>query len=111
MSESPVSRGKRYGRDRRYVHLPDGTTVAWFDRQGEFLQVLVAEHRDAAPLALAPHRREPARIRGRRRGGADRPGHLVRTSAGAAPRRGGPGPGGIERGYAVVRDSGTRTGA
>ncbi|WP_326599662.1 nuclease-related domain-containing protein [Streptomyces sp. NBC_01803] len=59
MSALQVSQWKRYGRDRLYVNLPDGTAVAWFDRQGGFLHVLVAEHRDAALLALAPYLADP----------------------------------------------------
>lgn len=55
MSELQVARWKRYGHDRLYVNLPDGTNVAWWDRKSEQITVLDDGYRDAALDALAPH--------------------------------------------------------
>ncbi|HEX5568631.1 MAG TPA: nuclease-related domain-containing protein [Streptomyces sp.] len=50
-----ISPWKRYGHDRLYVNLPDGTSVAWFDRKTGRIAVLIEEHRDRALGALAPY--------------------------------------------------------
>ncbi|GAA2388165.1 NERD domain-containing protein [Streptomyces glaucosporus] len=55
MSELRVSPWKRYGHDRLYVNLPDGTSVAWYDRKTGRLDILVEEYRTRALDALAPH--------------------------------------------------------
>jgi hypothetical protein len=41
MGDLRVSAWKRYGQDRLYVNRPDGTAVAWFDRQTGHLEVMV----------------------------------------------------------------------
>lgn len=53
--ELRVTRWKRYGHDRLYASLPDGTAVGWADvRTGE-ITVLRAEHRDDAIAVLTQH--------------------------------------------------------
>jgi hypothetical protein len=41
--ELHVTRWKRYGHDRLYVNLPDGTAVGWADVMTEDIAVLRAE--------------------------------------------------------------------
>ncbi|MGA5413306.1 nuclease-related domain-containing protein [Streptomyces pseudogriseolus] len=56
--ELKVTRWKRYGHDRLYANLPDGTSVGWADvRTGE-ITVLVAEYRDDMIAVLAHHLRD-----------------------------------------------------
>ncbi|GGX55855.1 hypothetical protein GCM10010358_07160 [Streptomyces minutiscleroticus] len=53
--ELKVTRWKRYGHDRLYANLPDGTAVGWADvRTGE-ITVLRAEHRDDVIAVLTRH--------------------------------------------------------
>ncbi|MFK4270796.1 nuclease-related domain-containing protein [Streptomyces milbemycinicus] len=53
--ELRVTRWKRYGHDRLYANLPDGTAVGWADvRTGE-VTVLRAEHRDDVIAVLTQH--------------------------------------------------------
>ncbi|GAB7104477.1 NERD domain-containing protein [Streptomyces phaeofaciens JCM 4814] len=53
--ELKVTHWKRYGHDRLYANLPDGTAVGWADvRTGE-ITVLVAEYRDGVIAVLKHH--------------------------------------------------------
>ncbi|MGW3559194.1 nuclease-related domain-containing protein [Streptomyces sp. NPDC000963] len=56
--ELKVTRWKRYGHDRLYANLPDGTAVGWADvRTGE-ITVLAAEYRDDVIAVLTHHLRD-----------------------------------------------------
>ncbi|MEV6653061.1 nuclease-related domain-containing protein [Streptomyces sp. NPDC051219] len=55
MRELRVTPTRRYGQDRLYVTLPDGLTIAWYDRETGRVSVLAAGHREAALEALAPY--------------------------------------------------------
>ncbi|MCP3821717.1 NERD domain-containing protein [Streptomyces sp. A3M-1-3] len=57
-----VTPARRYGQDRLYVSLPDGLTVAWYDRETARVSVLSADHRDAALAALAPYLSGPCTV-------------------------------------------------
>jgi len=50
-----ISPWKRYGHDRLYVNLPDGTNVAWYDRRTGRLTVLAEEYRAEVVDVIAPH--------------------------------------------------------
>ncbi|MFB8777103.1 nuclease-related domain-containing protein [Streptomyces broussonetiae] len=50
-----VTRWKRYGHDRLYASLPDGTAVGWADCKTGEIKVLNAEYRDAVIAALTEH--------------------------------------------------------
>jgi hypothetical protein len=53
--ELKVTRWKRYGHDRLYANLPDGTAAGWMDvRTGE-ITVLVAQYRDDVIAVLRHH--------------------------------------------------------
>ncbi|MEU0370588.1 nuclease-related domain-containing protein [Streptomyces sp. NPDC006283] len=53
--ELKVTRWKRYGHDRLYANLPDGTSVGWADvRTGE-ITILRAEYRDDVIAVLTKH--------------------------------------------------------
>ncbi|WP_405890719.1 NERD domain-containing protein [Streptomyces sp. NBC_00133] len=60
MAELPVTSWKRFGHDRLYVNLPDGTAVAWLDRQTEEVTIVDPRYRQAALDALAPYVAAPA---------------------------------------------------
>lgn len=60
MSGLRVSPWKRYGHDRLYVNMADGTNVAWFDRKTGELRLLTEGARDAVLDALAPYMTERA---------------------------------------------------
>ncbi|WP_258024642.1 nuclease-related domain-containing protein [Streptomyces bambusae] len=45
----------RPGRGRLYVTLPDGRSVAWYDREAGRVSVLAEEHAEAAVEALRPY--------------------------------------------------------
>ncbi|MFJ3854798.1 nuclease-related domain-containing protein [Streptomyces sp. NPDC090085] len=45
----------RPGRGRLYVNLPDGRSVAWYDRQANRISVLADDHREAVLAALRPY--------------------------------------------------------
>ncbi|WP_264202116.1 nuclease-related domain-containing protein [Streptomyces antimicrobicus] len=45
----------RPGRGRLYVTLPDGRSVAWYDREAGRVSVLAEEHTEAAVAALRPY--------------------------------------------------------
>ncbi|NBM17776.1 nuclease-related domain-containing protein [Streptomyces sp. GC420] len=45
----------RYGEHSLYVSLPDGRTVAWYDRESGRVSLLYDEYREAVLEALAPH--------------------------------------------------------
>ncbi|MEV7445236.1 nuclease-related domain-containing protein [Streptomyces sp. NPDC091204] len=53
MDELRVTSWKRYGHDRLYVNLPDGTAVAWADRKTGQITFLRAGYGDAVLDALA----------------------------------------------------------
>ncbi|MFF8956192.1 nuclease-related domain-containing protein [Streptomyces sp. NPDC014894] len=50
-----VTAWKRYGHDRLYVNLPDGTSVAWADRRTGEVTFLTPHYRDTVLDALARH--------------------------------------------------------
>lgn len=50
-----VSEWKRHGLDRLYVNAPDGTAVAWFDRNTGHIEVKDEAWRQPVLDALAPH--------------------------------------------------------
>lgn len=56
--ELKVTRWKRYGHDRWYANLPDGTAVGWADVRTGDITVLVAEYRDDVIAALTRHLRD-----------------------------------------------------
>ncbi|MGN9760610.1 nuclease-related domain-containing protein [Streptomyces sp. SD31] len=53
--ELKVTRWKRYGHDRLYANLPDGTAVGWADLSTGDITVLRAEHRDDVIAVLTHH--------------------------------------------------------
>ncbi|RZU13213.1 nuclease-like protein [Streptomyces sp. BK239] len=55
--ELRVTRWKRYGQDRLYANLPDGTAVGWADVRTGDITVLVAEYRDNVIAVLTHHLR------------------------------------------------------
>jgi hypothetical protein len=50
-----VVRWKRYGHDRLYANLPDGTAAGWADCKTGAITVLQAEYRDAVTAILTQH--------------------------------------------------------
>ncbi|MGZ3101432.1 nuclease-related domain-containing protein [Streptomyces sp. H72] len=56
--ELKVTRWKRYGHDRLYANLPDGTAVGWADVRTGDITVLVAEYRDDVIAVLTHHLRD-----------------------------------------------------
>ncbi|MFE0106047.1 nuclease-related domain-containing protein [Streptomyces sp. NPDC059009] len=54
MSDLKVVAWKRYGQDRLYVNLPDGTSVAWADRRTGKVTFLVEQYRHEALDLLRP---------------------------------------------------------
>ncbi|MFG2750034.1 nuclease-related domain-containing protein [Streptomyces xanthophaeus] len=55
MSELTVNPWKRHGKDRLYVNLPDGTTVAWADRATKTVTIKVRKYQDDALALLRSH--------------------------------------------------------
>ncbi|MGW2824145.1 nuclease-related domain-containing protein [Streptomyces sp. NPDC001443] len=55
--ELKVTRWKRYGHDRLYANLPDGTAVGWADVRTGDITVLVAEYRADVIAVLTDHLR------------------------------------------------------
>ncbi|MEH0625995.1 nuclease-related domain-containing protein [Streptomyces stelliscabiei] len=55
--ELKVTRWKRYGHDRLYANVPDGTAVGWADLITGDITVLVDEYRDDVIAVLAHHLR------------------------------------------------------
>lgn len=55
--ELKVTRWKRYGHDRWYANLPDGTAVGWADVRTGDITVLVADYRDDVIAVLTHHLR------------------------------------------------------
>ncbi|MFJ8197294.1 nuclease-related domain-containing protein [Streptomyces sp. NPDC096152] len=53
--ELHVTRWKRYGHDRLYANLPDGTAVGWVDVTTGDITVLRAEYRDDVIAVLTRH--------------------------------------------------------
>ncbi|MGW5279143.1 nuclease-related domain-containing protein [Streptomyces collinus] len=58
--ELHVTRWKRYGHDRLYANLPDGTAVGWADVTTGEITVLRAECRDDVIAMLTKHLQSPA---------------------------------------------------
>lgn len=56
--ELKVTRWKRYGHDRWYANLPDGTAVGWADVRTGDMTVLVADYRDDVIAVLTHHLRD-----------------------------------------------------
>ncbi|MGX1224531.1 hypothetical protein RKD42_005790 [Streptomyces ambofaciens] len=56
--ELKVTRWKRYGHDRWYANLPDGTAVGWADVKTGHVTVLAAEYRDDVIAVLTHHLRD-----------------------------------------------------
>jgi hypothetical protein len=56
--ELTVTRWKRYGHDRLYANLSDGTAVGWADVRTGDITVLVAEYRDDVIAVLTHHLRD-----------------------------------------------------
>jgi hypothetical protein len=56
--ELKFTRWKRYGHDRLYANLPDGTAVGWADVRTGDITVLVAEYRDDVIAVLTHHLRD-----------------------------------------------------
>jgi hypothetical protein len=55
MSDLTVNPWRRHGKDRLYVNLPDGTTVAWADRPTKVVTIKVQRYRDEALALLRRH--------------------------------------------------------
>ncbi|KND27286.1 hypothetical protein [Streptomyces stelliscabiei] len=55
--ELKATRWKRYGHDRLYANVPDGTAVGWADLITGDITVLVDEYRDDVIAVLAHHLR------------------------------------------------------
>ncbi|MFF8724951.1 hypothetical protein ACF073_00495 [Streptomyces sp. NPDC015171] len=53
--ELHVTRWRKYGHDRLYANLPDGTAVGWADVRTGGITVLRTEHRDDVTAALTRH--------------------------------------------------------
>ncbi|NJP52842.1 NERD domain-containing protein [Streptomyces sp. SBST2-5] len=53
--ELEVTRWRRYGHDRLYASLPDGTAAGWADLKTGKITILRAEHSDDVIAALTPH--------------------------------------------------------
>ncbi|WP_043453359.1 nuclease-related domain-containing protein [Streptomyces fulvoviolaceus] len=62
MSDLTVNPWKRHGRDRLYVNLPDGTTVAWADRATKVITVKVQKYRHEAVVLLRQHLGDSATV-------------------------------------------------
>lgn len=58
MAKLKVVRWNRYGHDRLYANLPDGTAVAWADCRTGRVTILRDDYRDAARAVLALHLRQ-----------------------------------------------------
>lgn len=56
--ELKVARWKRYGHDRLYANLPDGTAAGWADVGTGEITVLVADYRDDVIAVLTHHLRK-----------------------------------------------------
>ncbi len=55
MTALRVAPGRREGRERLYVSLPDGRNVAWYDRDSNRVSLVSEDHRADALAALAPY--------------------------------------------------------
>ncbi|MFI1394984.1 nuclease-related domain-containing protein [Streptomyces sp. NPDC020681] len=55
MTALRVTPARREGRDRLYVSLPDGRSVAWYDRESGRISLVSERHRAAVIAALAPY--------------------------------------------------------
>lgn len=63
MLQLTVVRWKRYGHDRLYANLPDGTAAGWADCTTGAITVLLKEYGDPVTTALEPHLTAPTRTR------------------------------------------------
>jgi hypothetical protein len=63
MSDLTVNPWKRHGKDRLYVNLPDGTTVAWADRLTKVITIKVVKYRDEAVVLLRKHLGDSVSVR------------------------------------------------
>ncbi|MEU3958858.1 nuclease-related domain-containing protein [Streptomyces buecherae] len=89
MSDLTVKPWKRHGKDRLYVNLPDGTTVAWADRATKAVTIKAENYRDAALALLRKHLGEGITVTPSGRSGARTPPSVpdVRPPARPAPAR------------------------
>ncbi|GAA3733005.1 nuclease-related domain-containing protein [Streptomyces tremellae] len=55
MARLRVTPARHQGRERLYVTLPDGTGVAWFDREANRISLVRADREDDVLAALAPY--------------------------------------------------------
>ncbi|BBC32963.1 Nuclease domain-containing protein [Streptomyces graminofaciens] len=60
--ELKVTRWKRYGHDRLYANLPDGTAVGWADLRTGDIAVLVDVYRDDVIAVLTHHLRDVLKL-------------------------------------------------
>ncbi|MFF4499983.1 hypothetical protein [Streptomyces sp. NPDC001401] len=63
MSDLTVNPWKGHGKDRLYVNLPDGTTVAWADRLTKVITIKVVKYRDEAVALLRKHLGDSVSVR------------------------------------------------
>ncbi|MGW0595509.1 nuclease-related domain-containing protein [Streptomyces sp. NPDC002776] len=63
MSDLTVNPWKRHGKDRLYVNLPDGTTVAWADRATRVITIKIQKYRREAVALLRQHLGDPVTVR------------------------------------------------
>ncbi|WP_087883130.1 nuclease-related domain-containing protein [Streptomyces alboflavus] len=63
MSDLTVNPWKRHGKDRLYVNLPDGTTVAWADRPTKVITIKVRKYQNEALALLRQHLGDEATVR------------------------------------------------
>ncbi|MFF1638413.1 NERD domain-containing protein [Streptomyces sp. NPDC058246] len=63
MADLTVNPWKRHGKNRLYVNLPDGTPVAWADRDSRVITVKVTEHQHEAVALLRQHLGDPLTVR------------------------------------------------
>ncbi|MFJ9728576.1 nuclease-related domain-containing protein [Streptomyces sp. NPDC101209] len=91
MSDLTVNPWKRHGKDRLYVNLPDGTTVAWADRLTKVITIKVVKYRDEAVALLRKHLGDSVSVRFEeprpRTASQSPPVKPLRQPAGASPPR------------------------
>ncbi|MFF4509450.1 hypothetical protein ACFY10_55000, partial [Streptomyces sp. NPDC001401] len=63
MSDLTVNPWKRHGKDRLYVNLSDGTTVAWADRATRVITIKRENYRREAVALLRQHLGDPVTVR------------------------------------------------
>ncbi|MEQ8147294.1 NERD domain-containing protein [Streptomyces sp. OP7] len=62
MDRPRVVPARRHGRDRLYVCLPDGRTIAWYDREAARVNLLGEEYEEEALTALGPFLTGPVTV-------------------------------------------------